>query len=72
MPNRKFSSINQIPKRLRKVGDGALSLEQAETLINAAEDKAAATGTPFSLCYGQERAKFEDEHAIQNGFWVAT
>ena len=68
--NRKFSTINEIPKAMRRIGKGALSLEQAEGLINSAQAQADETGQPFSVCYGQAKAAFTAQHELKRGFWV--
>ena len=70
MLNRKFSSMNEIPKRLRRVDGGALSQEQATDLINAAQAEADASQREFSVCYGEAKAAFVLTNTLEKGFWV--
>lgn len=68
--NKRFTSIGEIPKAMRRVGAGALTLEQAEDLINRAQAGADDTGEPFSRVYARLKQDFQSEHVLQNGFWV--
>ena len=68
----RFSSIGEIPKALRKIGAGQLTLEQAEDLISRAQAGADDTGQPFSVVMSGLKHDFEQSHTLQSGFWIAT
>ena len=66
----RFSSIGEIPKALRKVGSGNLTLEQAEDLINRAQAGADDSDEPFSAVMSRLKRDFEQSHTLQAGFWI--
>ena len=63
----RFVSIQEVPKYWRSIDGAKLSLEQIETILDAAEE--AEEG--FAAALGIERRAFAASHVKVNGQWAS-
>ncbi len=66
----KYTAISEVPRRWRTLGDGQLTLQQIQQLVDTAEARASETGKEFAVTHHRARIEFQETHHVVDGWWV--